>query len=97
MGQVRVAAEQAGGDAVNARAFEPDRIERAMDAITSDVRECDELADKLMDYWNEDLRELLTGANGYGDQATRRFRDILQKCERSLADRAERNLQTRGY
>jgi DNA-binding transcriptional regulator YbjK len=71
---------------------ESERLERAMDAITSDPRECQELTDQLLAKYRDDLGELLTGAYGYAHNATIRFQTILAECEQGLRDRAERNL-----
>jgi hypothetical protein len=71
---------------------ESERLERAMDAITSDPRECQELADELLAKHRDELAELLTGAWGHGPEATKFFASILKQCEQALRDRAERNL-----
>lgn len=82
---------------MNARAFEPDSIERAMDAITSDERECESFGNALIDFYREELRELMTGAYGYRGAALHRFALILEACQARLELRAEHHLQTRGF
>lgn len=73
-------------------------IDSAIEAITSDARECEKFANELLDCYRDQLAELMTGAYGYAnEEATRRFRSILHACQLRLVDRAERNLQTMGF
>lgn len=72
-------------------------IDSAMEAITSDARECEKFANELLNCYRDQLAELVTGAYGYADDAAKRFQKIMQACELRLLLRAERNLQTRGF
>jgi hypothetical protein len=71
---------------------ESERLERAMDAITSDPRECQEFADSLLAKYRDHLAEILTGAYGYGPIAYTHLHLILAESRAALRDRAERNL-----
>lgn len=82
---------------MSAYAIDDACLEHAMNAIVNDERECSEFAKTLMASHKDEIAEILTGAYGYGEEAARRFKKLLQGCERDLLDRAERNLQTRGF